>query len=554
MRTTKDETSNTKLGFCVAACGALVFLCALARSVRADDGRKGLYVVVTREAFVDAARELAEYRRARDCRVVVGVWEQFAVDRDAPPRADEIKAWIDRTVRAQGPPVAAIVLCGDETPSLDGKAPWRMPAFRQPLYRWRPKQRKTFTSDAVYGDLDGDALPEVPVGRLPVRTADELRAYLARLRRYEVMPLDAPALRTVLWIGIPGYDRRSDAFMTPVALQTVRRYLPPELTAWWLSGDPHWPCWLPPDEQPRRFLAEVAAGSVFTLFGGHGSAYRASANVSKTMRTTMTIDDLKHLAADRPAAPMIFLACTIGRVEWSEGRCLAEALWHHPGGPVAVVAASTESHPLTNYYSAVALAKTIGERPPTVGQWWVRSQRVGFVEHVPVMEAMLKDAEGKLEDPIDVVKLRRDQPLMFGLLGDPLCRLRLPARLDVAAERSGDRVVVRADLPAGVRTVSLDVLPPLPPPATTRAAATSAPSQEERSARRRSLERFNASRIAVCAMAAKPGPFEVSRLLPREVGDDGGTIRVRLAAFGDGGRSWAGVAEIAAGKQEAATR
>ncbi len=39
---------------------------------------------------------------------------------------------------------------------------------------------------------------------------------------------------------------------------------------------------------------------------------------------------------------------------------------------------------------------------------------------------MLQDAEGKLEDEIDIAKLRRDQALMYAILGDPAMKLKLP--------------------------------------------------------------------------------------------------------------------------------
>ncbi len=523
-----------------------------AEAKRSADGKT--YLIVTRQLFADAVGRLAAYRRDSGYDVVVGVWERIAANREAPPRAEDIKTWIDETARSRGARPSVIVLCGDETRSPDAKAPWRMPSFRKPLYRWRKKQRTTFTSDAAYGDMDGDDLPDVAVGRLSVRTGEQVLAYIDKLRRYETRQDGPDWLRTVVWMGIPGYDPRSDAMMTPIGMQAVRRYLPDVLTCWWLSGDPQWPCWLPPDEQARRFLSEMAGGSVVNLFGGHGSASKALANVSKAARTAMTIDDLCHLPADRPIGPLVFLACTIGRFEWDKGPCLGEAMWHHPGGPIVVVAASTESHPLTNYYSAIALAKMLGRRPGTVGEWWVQAQRIGFRERAPLIEAMLKDAEGKLEPQINVPKLRRDQPLMYGLLGDPACRFRLPRPLDPQVHRRGDQLTVRAALPAGVRRVAVDVLLPHPRrnafaldvPTTQRAL-----SDAERAARRDKLERFNARCIPVCAMSASHGPFEVTRPLPSELKQAEGSARVRLAAFGDRGQTWAGVAEIPAGQEDA---
>ena len=50
---------------------------------------------------------------------------------------------------------------------------------------------------------------------------------------------------------------------------------------------------------------------------------------------------------------------------------------------------------------------------------------------------MLVDVEGKLEEKMDVAKLRRDQILMYALLGDPATPLRLPDPLEAAVEAGG---------------------------------------------------------------------------------------------------------------------
>ena len=39
---------------------------------------------------------------------------------------------------------------------------------------WSPPAYGLFCSDSAYGDVNGDGLPEIAVGRLPVRTSDQL--------------------------------------------------------------------------------------------------------------------------------------------------------------------------------------------------------------------------------------------------------------------------------------------------------------------------------------------------------------------------------------------
>jgi hypothetical protein len=46
-----------------------------------------------------------------------------------------------------------------------------------------------------------------------------------------------------------------------------------------------------------------------------------------------------------------------------------------------------------------------------------------------MVEKILLDIEGKLEEQMNAAKLRRDQMLMYAILGDPATRLHLPQRL-----------------------------------------------------------------------------------------------------------------------------
>ncbi len=523
--------------------GLALLLCT-GSSAAADGEAAARYVIVTRQALAGAASGLADYRKAGGCEVRLGVVERIVPDGKGPFSPEPIKAWIDAQFVYEGGRPARpgfVVIVGDETESPEGDAPWRVPTFRKPLYRWRSKQRETFTSDMAYGDVDGDGLPDVPVGRLPVRAAEEVSRYVAKVRAYESQEGGEWDLRVVLWAGIPGYDARSDLMMTPVAMQAVNRYLPPSLSSWWLTADPQWPCWLPPAVQPRRFLDELSAGSVVGFYGGHGSETTLLANPHKDIRTVLRIADVKDWGSSRPTSPLMFLACTTGRFEWDKGPCLGEVMLDHPGGPVVVAAASTESHPLTNYYTSIALAKMMGRGFDRFGRWWVESQRLGFEEHSPLIESLLKDAEGKLEPEIDVSKLRRDQPLMYNILGDPACRLRLPRPLAVKAAVHDGQVRVETVLPEGVRRVSLAILRSRTSPAM-RGRTTTA--EADMDVLRKRLDAFNDATVSLGAEAASPGPVRLSRSLPSGLLSGGHSGAVRLAAFGEQGTVWVGTASI----------
>ena len=75
-----------------------------------------------------------------------------------------------------------LLLVGDDEPGQE-KSPWFLPAKRKKLYRWRSVQPQDFPSDAAWGDLDGDGVPDIPVGRIPARTRAQVELVVRRSLR-----------------------------------------------------------------------------------------------------------------------------------------------------------------------------------------------------------------------------------------------------------------------------------------------------------------------------------------------------------------------------------
>jgi hypothetical protein len=137
--------------------------------IRGEEGPKPLWLVVGREDLVKPIGPLAEYRREEGFQVVVstrGVEEAL----NAAPRQPEV-----------------LLLVGDDEPGKQA-APWYLPAKRMKLYRWRQAQREEFASDAAWGDLDGDLIPEVAVGRIPARSAAEVELAVKKILAFERRP------------------------------------------------------------------------------------------------------------------------------------------------------------------------------------------------------------------------------------------------------------------------------------------------------------------------------------------------------------------------------
>jgi len=331
------------------------------------------------------------------------------------------------------------------------------------LYRWRSAQREEFVSDMAWGDLDGDGVPDVPVGRIPARSPADVDRVVGKILAFESQPPTSADLQAAVWLGSPEYDATINALASSFAVAMVQTGGPPWLRPWFVSGNPGDPfCGWPPD-QSARFTRQLKQGGIANVLMGHACAdYFYSMTFGSKQIWYTAASAAKELGQGPPVAPMFFFSCESGNFA-RQRPCEAEAFLLMPGGPVAVVAATTESHPLTNYFSCVCLLKAFGKRETRLGALWLNAQREAKQSRNPLVESVLRDAEGKLEAEIDLAKLKRDQMLMYAILGDPATRLRLPAPLEATIERTATGWRWKAKKPPGAARIEVAYRPTRPP-------------------------------------------------------------------------------------------
>jgi hypothetical protein len=379
---------------------------------------KPLWLAVARPALADAIRPLAEKRR-------VDGFETIVSTRSIP-----------ESLASAGRRPDFLLLVGDDEPGRE-TADWYLPAKRMKLYRWRTVQAEEFASDVAWGDLDGDGLPRIAVGRIPARSRDQAELVVRKILAFESQTPTAADLQIPAWLGSPEYNAMINAMATRLGLGMIQTKGPRWLRPWFISGNADDPfCGWPPD-QPARFTRQMKEGGLLAVLMGHACAeafYSMSVQGKPVWYTAA--DAAREFGSGPPAPPMIFFSCESGKFVGTPP-CQAKVLLLLPGGPVAAIGATTESHPLTNYFSAVCLLAALGGKENRLGSLWYGAQREARRAHDLVIETMLQDVEGSLETPINVEKLRRDQVLMYALLGDPATRLRLPGAIQASVERAG---------------------------------------------------------------------------------------------------------------------
>jgi hypothetical protein len=198
-------------------------------------------------------------------------------------------------------------------------------------------------------------------------------------------------------------------------------------------------------------------GGCFGFLIGHGSRHEFTpwmkpAADGSAMKDFRAADAAGDFASAPPTPPLAIYTCSSGDFAGPDD-CLAESLFRMPGGPAAVIAASTESHPMTNSFSVISHLRILSKGTTRLGDLWLAVQREAHDARDFVIEKSLLHVEGSLDGEIDQDKLRRDQALMYNILGDPAMNLKLPNPMKAQVAKHADGWTWTVAPPAGTKSV-----------------------------------------------------------------------------------------------------
>ncbi|MFH1530697.1 MAG: C25 family cysteine peptidase [Pseudomonadota bacterium] len=365
------------------------------------------YLIVTAGDLLATAEAFRAYREETGYTVSLATVEQIiaggvaATDEDV---AIHIKTWVAMhwQARPQDRPMF-LLLVGDADPAFND------PQKTIPAVRWLGLWEGCL-SDNHYGEMDGDHVPDVAVGRLPVRSDAQGLDLLDRIVAHET--IDAPGPwnhRLNVYAGEGGFGEEVDFFIETVAQKGLEA-VPMAFDIRFAYNSPTSTWYYTPFQDIVHEM--VTAGAVLTTFMGHGGG-------------ELNVPDLTAVKpADR--YPMYaFFACSTGEFA-SDWMTESEEVMLQAGGPMAILVSTTTTHPYANAVNALEIEAAVFEdQPPTygeaiVGMKWrslyhesdLRTLIDGFAEtQIP---------QGEMEDTI------LDHMYSYNLLGDPAVRLRIP--------------------------------------------------------------------------------------------------------------------------------
>ncbi|MGH9874076.1 MAG: C25 family cysteine peptidase [Pyrinomonadaceae bacterium] len=178
-------------------------------------------------------------------------------------------------------------------------------------------------SDDLLADFNNDGMADLALGRLPVRTVEDMNALVAKIVGYE-NAVPNPS-RGVLLVADTGFERQSSA---------VQNLLPSGMTVATINRSSA-------DDETihSRIISAINQGPRLTNFVGHGS------NGVWTGGSVLSSFDAPSLTNTNRLSVFTMMTCFNGYFQDAYNDSLSEALLKAPGGAVAVWASTTLTAP-----------------------------------------------------------------------------------------------------------------------------------------------------------------------------------------------------------------
>ena len=293
-------------------------------------------------------------------------------------------------------------------------------------------------TDNTYADLNGDATPELNVGRIVATDAKELERYVDRVIKYESDSGNQQWRRRInLIAGLGGFGSVTDGLIESTAKQIITDKIPASYNTSVTYGS--WQSPYCPD--PRLFsqttIERFNEGCLFWIYVGHGDRRRLDKVRVPEQRFDILDDESAEDLNCRSGSPIaIFLACYTGAIDSSRD-CLAEQMVKQPGGPVAVICGSRVTMPYAMSLLSIEMADEFFDgQCLTIGQL-LRKAKLAMVNPKPIADddkyRQMIESMGQSLSPLpkQLEAEKREHLHLVNLLGDPLLRLRRPLNVDL---------------------------------------------------------------------------------------------------------------------------
>jgi len=385
------------------------------------------YLIVTADGLTKTAQAFADYRTQTGYKVLVRTVSELA-----PANADdgwigtEISEFVAGRYKTRVPDSPFYLLIVGDADAEDNDRATCVPS----LY-W-PGGWEGAYSDNFYADVDGDDVPDLAVGRIPVRTDQDGLLMLEKVKAHETTYTVGPWNHRIhVWAGEGGFGEDIDLFIETIATKGLEAVpYDYDLVFAYRNPDSNY-YYFPFEEKIHDLLTE---GSVMVTYMGHGGG-------------ELDVPDLSKVIVQNRQAFTVFFACGTGDYIGAND-CETEKVLKLEGGPMAAIVSQTTTHPYGNAINAIEVENAVFlDNPDTIGEAMRLMKWRSLYNTEDPMRQMIDSFAVLYVAPEEMVFVVEDHMYSYNLLGDPAARIRKPegkvtlevgdAKLGSAAQVSG---------------------------------------------------------------------------------------------------------------------
>lgn len=445
-------------------------------------------IVVRPSGWGPALKDWSDYRSS----------SYHIVEIDSGKDSHEQRQAIMNAVRVANPPASAIMLCGDSMVEVPIQPQDKAPVGAKRKFQILTPgvtvpttvQLGSFTTpdlgtDAHFADVDGDGCPDLSIGRIPVKTPEELRRFLLRSIEYEAIA-SGPWNDTLhVTAGVGGFGVLADTAIEAVTRRFLTEGIPDHFHLQMTYASCTSTYCPNPFQLRESYIERINRGGLFWVYIGHGAVTHLDAmQVGEQFLPIGDAADAARFRVQTRPPIAIMLACFTGAFD-ATADCFSERLLQQPSGPIAVISGSRVTMPYgLSQFASELINGCFRDRIPTLGEIVLEAKRRTWerddsetadasnataVANEPGQSA---PGEGRIDirkryrkivtdmaqalSPGDhsLVEERREHVRLMNLFGDPLLRIPYPDAIALnvpATATAGDTLRVEGTSPTDGR-------------------------------------------------------------------------------------------------------